>query len=85
MKTAENIDKKTLKDSGLIKDENRPVKILGKIDKDFSVAAKFFVDKVSNSAKKMIEKSGGTIEGVKLAKFSEKNVEATKKEKRKNA
>lgn len=65
---AKEIDKKMLKEKGLIKDENRLVKILGDFKGDFNLKAVFKVDKVSVRAKELIEKAGGRIENQKTEK-----------------
>lgn len=55
----EEVDPQALKDAGLIKHADRPVKILGtgKLDKKVNVK----VHAISNSAREQIEKLGGTV------------------------
>lgn len=53
------INPKILVESGLIKKENRIVKILGK--GDINKALKVCADKFSSSAKEKIEKAGGSV------------------------
>ena len=49
-----------LKEVNLIKDENKPVKILAKLDnKEFNLNASIYAHKFSKKAKELIEKSGG--------------------------
>ena len=53
------ISPKVLEEAGFIKDATRRVKILGKIDKSFSLKANFTADKFSAAAVKLIEGAGG--------------------------
>ncbi len=62
------INPKFLKEINLIKDENKPVKILAKIKGDFSFKATFKVDKFSAHAKELIESAGGKIETLERKK-----------------
>ena len=75
----DKISRETLKEVGLIRSKNKPVKILG--FGDLTKKMTFFVDAVSKSAKEAIEKAGGTInlpEEKKVEKKAEK-VEDSKK------
>lgn len=55
----EKVNPKTLKNKGIIKDTNRPVKILG----NGKISKKFVIEQclVSESAKEQIKKSGGVL------------------------
>ena len=67
LKDAATIDPETLEKAGLIKDAARPVKILGKVVKEFAVKASFKADSFSAGAVKAIEKAGGKTEVRKAA------------------
>ncbi|UCD16069.1 MAG: 50S ribosomal protein L15 [Candidatus Omnitrophota bacterium] len=59
LKDNKEIDSKVLKNADLIKDEKKPVKILGVVKDKFSLKAVFKADKYSARAKELIEKVGG--------------------------
>lgn len=63
LKDTAEIDANILKKAALIKDEKKPVKILGRInDKEkFSLKAVFKADKFSVKAKELIEAAGGEV------------------------
>ncbi len=69
--TIDKISRETLKEAGLIRFKNKPIKLLGfgKLTKKLTC----FVDAVSASAKKAIEAAGGTIE-LPVKKVVEKKV-----------
>jgi large subunit ribosomal protein L15 len=67
LKNSDVIDPETLEKAGLIKHAAKPVKILGKINKDFTVKASFRADIFSSGAIKAIEKAGGKTEIRKAA------------------
>jgi len=67
LKTAATVDPAALEKAGLIKHAAKPVKILGKIHKDFTVKAIFTADVFSAGAIKAIEKAGGKTEVRKAA------------------
>lgn len=66
----ETVDKKSLKEKGLAKSKSLPIKILGngEITKKVTVVA----DKISESAKAKIEKSGGSVTLVEKTKKAQK-------------
>lgn len=66
----ETVDKKNLKEKGLAKSKSLPIKILGngEITKKVVVVA----DKISESAKAKIEKSGGSVTLVEKTKKAQK-------------
>lgn len=62
LKGVSEINPLALKEHNLIKDENKPVKLLAKIeDKKFSFKANFKLDSFSAKAKELIEAAGGKI------------------------
>ena len=65
LKDAKEINPKALKDVNLIKDENKPIKILANVKDDFKVKSVFKVDKFSSKARELIEAAGGTAECLK--------------------
>jgi large subunit ribosomal protein L15 len=67
LKGSTAIDPETLEKAGLIKHAAKPVKILGKINKEFTVKASFKADMFSAGAIKAIEKAGGKAEIRKAA------------------
>jgi len=62
LNSAATIDPEALEKAGLIKHAAKPVKILGKINKDFTLKASFKADIFSAGAIKAIEKAGGKTE-----------------------
>jgi large subunit ribosomal protein L15 len=62
LKDINTIDPKALQDCRLIKDENKPVKILAAVLEKFSLKANFKADSFSAKAKELIEAAGGKIE-----------------------
>lgn len=62
---AKEIDPKILKEANLIKDENKPVKILANIKEDLKIKSSFRVDKFSSKARELIEAAGGKAECLK--------------------
>jgi large subunit ribosomal protein L15 len=56
------IDPAVLKKANLIKDEKKPVKILARIPKEFSLKLTITADAFSKAAKKIIEENGGKTE-----------------------
>jgi large subunit ribosomal protein L15 len=56
------IDPNALKEANLIKNDMKPVKILGEARLPFKIKALFKAHKFSSKAKKIIEDSGGKIE-----------------------
>ncbi|MFH0834375.1 MAG: 50S ribosomal protein L15 [Patescibacteria group bacterium] len=76
----DKISRETLKNAGLIRSKNKPVKILG--FGKFAKKMTFFVDAVSKSAKEAIEKAGGTIElKIKNSKLKNDKKDAAKADK----
>lgn len=65
LKNAKEIDPKTLKEANLIKDDNKPVKILAGIKEDLKIKFTFKADKFSSRAQELIEAAGGKIECLK--------------------
>jgi large subunit ribosomal protein L15 len=59
------IEPQILKKFNLIKDENKPIKILGEVKEGFNIKVLFKVDKFSSKAKKIIEEAGGKVECLK--------------------
>ncbi|HIE35623.1 MAG TPA: 50S ribosomal protein L15 [Candidatus Omnitrophica bacterium] len=64
-KDIEVIDPIVLKKVNLIKNENKPVKILANLREDFNLKATFKADKFSKKAKEIIESAGGKVECLK--------------------
>jgi large subunit ribosomal protein L15 len=60
--SAGEVNPKLLKEMNLIKDENKPVKVLADIKGNFDKKLIFKADKFSKKAKELIEKAGGNIE-----------------------
>ncbi len=65
MADAKEITPQTLKEANLISDVKRPVKILGRIQGDFTQKAKFSAHRFSKKAEELIKNAGGTIECLK--------------------
>jgi len=65
IKDVEIIDPGVLKRVNLIKNENKPVKILANLSGDFNLKATFKADKFSKKAKEIIESVGGKAECLK--------------------
>ena len=65
LKDSKDINPKILQEANLIKDENKPVKILANIKEEFKVKALFKIDKFSSKARELIEAAGGTAECLK--------------------
>ena len=55
----------SLAEAGVLKDKNKPIKIMGR--GDVNVALKIKVHKVTDGARQKIEKSGGSVETIALA------------------
>jgi large subunit ribosomal protein L15 len=72
--SGDQIDKKTLKNKGLVKNENAPVKILG--DGEFKKKMKISADSFSKKARSKIKAAGG--EAVVLKKEEDKQSPAKK-------
>jgi Ribosomal protein L15 len=54
----------TLASAGLLKDKNKPIKIMGR--GDVKVALKIKVHKVTDGARQKIEQAGGSVETIAL-------------------
>jgi len=60
LKDLKEIKPINLKEANLIKDENKPVKILAKLDnKEFNLNASIYAHNFSKKSKELIEKNGG--------------------------
>ena len=55
----------SLAEAGVLKDKNKPIKIMGR--GDVNVALKIKVHKVTDGARQKIEKAGGSVETIALA------------------
>ncbi|MGV8049945.1 MAG: 50S ribosomal protein L15 [Anaerolineaceae bacterium] len=55
----------TLKEAGLLKDKNKPIKIMGR--GDVNVALKIKAHKVTKGARQKIENAGGSVETIALS------------------
>ena len=55
----------TLKEAGLLKNESKPIKIMGR--GEINIALKVKAHKVTEGARQKIEKAGGSIETIDLA------------------
>jgi len=66
LKEKKEITPEELKEVNLIKDKNKPVKILAKLKGEFTVRALFKAHKFSQKAKKLIETTGGKVECLEL-------------------
>jgi len=62
---SKEVTPETLKELGLIKDAQRPVKILAGLDGDFTLKAIIKVDMFSKNARAIVEKAGGRLECLK--------------------
>lgn len=65
LKNENEVNPQNLKSANLVKDENKPIKILADIKENLSIKATFKADKFSLRAKKLIEDSGGKTECLK--------------------
>jgi large subunit ribosomal protein L15 len=71
LKSAKEVDLKTLKEANLIKDEKKLVKILADVGEKFSFKANFCADKFSARAKELIESAGGKVTYIDRKKETE--------------
>jgi large subunit ribosomal protein L15 len=62
IKDTKEIDPKILQTLNLIKDSDKPVKILADLKGELSLKATFKADSFSQKAKQLIEKAGGKVE-----------------------
>ena len=60
----EVVDKNSLREKGLLKGKNKPIKILGEGEIDIPLIVK--VNAISRAAKEKIEKAGGKVEIIKV-------------------
>ena len=65
LKKEKEITPSELKKANLIEDEKKPVKILARLQSQFSVTSKVSAHKFSRKAKELIEKAGGTVQCLK--------------------
>lgn len=65
MPGATEITPQTLKEANLISNAKRPVKILGRVQGEFTHKAKFSAHRFSKKAEELIKNAGGTVECLK--------------------
>jgi large subunit ribosomal protein L15 len=65
LKDNTEITPEVLRGANLVKDVNKPIKILADLKGEFILKATFKADSFSNKAKQMIEKVGGKVEYLK--------------------
>ena len=64
-KTGSDVTPESLKEAGLLKDEHKPIKIMGRGEID--VALKVKAHKITEGARQKIEKAGGSVETIDIA------------------
>jgi large subunit ribosomal protein L15 len=65
LKKQKEITPSELKKANLIEDEKKPVKILARLQSEFSLSSNISAHKFSRKAKELIEKAGGTVQCLK--------------------
>ncbi|NLW71541.1 MAG: 50S ribosomal protein L15 [Chloroflexi bacterium] len=64
-KAGSDVTPESLKEAGLLKDEHKPIKIMGRGEID--VALKVKAHKITEGARQKIEKAGGSVETIDIA------------------
>lgn len=64
-KAGSDVTPESLKEAGLLKDEHKPIKIMGR--GEIEVALKVKAHKITEGARQKIEKAGGSVETIDIA------------------